>query len=827
VIREATELAKLGKLGPSLALLSTALAEDPSDPELLYARGLTLLDWGRPRESLEDLRAAEARGFSGVGLHINLAQVCHVVGFAEEAERRLREAIALDGSVVAAHRGLGVVLQAAKRFDEAAQSYERACELEPSRLDCLYDLASCRLDQGDGPRAEALARKALAIDGEHQAKFLALLGVALALLGRYEAAMEAFEHAEQAEACAGGAAEIFIMHAFQLLAFGRVSEALALYARYLPSSVDPGAHANCGLALLTGGLLRKGWPLYEFRWSNERLSSTRPRFAAPEWDGQDLKGKTLLLWAEQGVGDTVQFARFAQLLKGKGASVVLHAPKRLSELAKRFRDIDRVVSSVGEVSAGVDYYIPTLSLPGVLGIDDASLVADVPYLTVDPEKRESWRKRMAPDARLKVGLVWAGNPSHERDRYRSMALSQLDSLFGVEGVQFYSLQKERRIGDVAHLPDGVELVDLAPGLEDFCDTAAAIGALDLLITVDTAVAHIAGALAKPVWVMLPAGADFRWLTERNDSPWYPTMRLFRQRRLGEWESVTESIRGALLDAVSARGACDLPRALLPSAGPRGDSMLAAAAQLIRLEKLCRICSTRYGMIQYHEQHELLARSLRSYGEWLQPQLDLLGKLLRPGATVVEVHSGIGVHTLGLAALIGPDGYLLAYEADPRRRRMLSENVRVNASKNVCTVMQRILIGEEGRSANDVLSDAGVVDEASSISDTIDDLLLKRLDLLKLNEGADARQILAGAADTLWRLRPFVFIGLDDDADLTALAEHVKSFSYRVWRVRVPYFVPENFKRCEVDLTAGAVQPALLAVPEETQPHAELDRFEEI
>ncbi|HEX7272216.1 MAG TPA: tetratricopeptide repeat protein, partial [Casimicrobiaceae bacterium] len=261
--------AKSGRFAESYAILTHRLEQGPPASGLLYERGLTLFDWGRLREALADFRAAEARGLSSFGLHLNLGYACHLLGYAGEAERHIRRAIALDEGAPVAHLGLGALLQAAKRLDEAIQSFERAYELDPNRWDCLASIASCRIEEKNGPAAEALLRRMISFGAGNQAKHWAMLGVALSLQDRIDEATSAFEQALAQEARDGLAAEAFVMYGVYLIGIGRIKEALDLYARYLPAHPHPRAQTHHAWALLTAGRLREGWAQYEFRWCEE------------------------------------------------------------------------------------------------------------------------------------------------------------------------------------------------------------------------------------------------------------------------------------------------------------------------------------------------------------------------------------------------------------------------------------------------------------------------------------------------------------------------------------------------------------------------------
>jgi FkbM family methyltransferase len=813
---EASTLAKAGQPGHALRLVTDKLASQPRDAELLFARGLVLAEWGRLREALDSFGAAEAQGLSHFGLRLNLAQTCHMLGLAGRAEENIRAAVALEPLSAAAHLGLGAILQARKRLADAISSYEQAHALEPDRADCLVYIAACRLDEKDAHSGELAARKAIALD-EELAMAWGVLGTALAHQDDCPGAMAAFERAEAIEARTEQTSETFVVHGFHLLGFGMLDEALDLYARYLPSSPHPVAHAHYGWTLLTAGRLREGWIAYEFRWWEENLLATRRHLGRPQWNGQDLRGKTLVLWPEQGVGDTVQFVRYATVLKARGASVVLLARDNLKSMSKYFAGVDRVVSDPSQLKEGFDYHIPTMSVPSVLGTSLNSIPAEVPYLSTDPVRAERWRQRLASDQRLKVGLVWAGNPRHERDRFRSMSLSALDRVLAIENIGIYSLQKERSSRDVETLSRrGV--VDLATEITDFCETAAAIQAMDLVVTVDTAVAHVAGALGKPVWILLPAAGDFRWLKGREDSPWYPTMRLFTQKRLGAWDEVVERLALALRDAVSARERGALREALLPPSGPAdiGGTPEAELPKNSIMSRLTRVTQTRHGFIQYAQQPEAPARSLECYGEWLQSQLDLIHRLVGPGSVVVEAGAGIGLSALSLARHLGPKGHLIAYENDANLRRILRQNLQMNRLSGLVTVMPRGLGSpamSNGTPREGIVERSHDADNAASC-DALDDLLLPRLDLLKIGADAEAKAILSGAQETIWRLRPRLFIGASTALLVGELAEQVKAFGYRCWDVRSPLYNPSNFNCRLENVFSDLTSSALAAVPEE-------------
>jgi hypothetical protein len=268
----------------------------------------------------------------------------------------------------------------------------------------------------------------------------------------------------------------------------------------------------------------------------------RAHLEAPKWDGSDLNGRRILLYGEQGLGDSIQFARYIPMVAQRGGRIVLACQPELVDLLKQIQPLEECVPN-DRVPPPHDVYCALLSLPAVLGTRPETIPASVPYLTPDPVKTEFWRKRLEGETRRKIGLAWAGRPIHPNDRNRSMSLSQLAGLADVPDAAFYSLQKREGSEQAAHAP--MPLTDWTSELHDFTDTAALMANLDLIISVDTSVVHLAGALGRPVWVLLPFIPDWRWMFDRTDSVWYPTMRLFRQPALGDWKTPI----GKLLEAL--------------------------------------------------------------------------------------------------------------------------------------------------------------------------------------------------------------------------------------------------------------------------------------
>jgi FkbM family methyltransferase len=482
-------------------------------------------------------------------------------------------------------------------------------------------------------------------------------------------------------------------------------------------------------------------------------------------------------------------------------------------LARCFPGIDRILKS-DEPYPEFDFYVHLMSLPRVFGTELASVPAAIPYLRAESARRARWADRLGAASAFRVGLFWAGDANHLRDRHRSVALSALAPLAEVEGAQFYSLQVGGAALQLANPPAGMRITDLGSELEDFADTAAVIDQMDLVISVDTSVAHLAGALGKPVWMLVGLPAEWRWMTEREDTPWYPTMRLFRQRRHGDWSEVIARVRDALRARVRSRppqeGSPSInrldaaPTPLVP-APEEGYSFAGRSAP----------AETAMGIVQYFPDQPIVGDSIGWYGEYLRAQTDLLASLMKPGNVVMEVGAGIGAHVLALAPTIGRTGHFFVYEPRPLFQQVLRQNLGANGIGNV-TVMKRSLRGQESRAADEdevpLSHDSG---DPAIATETVDELRLDALHWLKINEETDALQVLTGASETLWRLRPKLFVAVPDEG-VRDVETRLRDHGYQCWKVTTAYFNPKNFNRRDADIFPGRATIAVVAIPEEIE-----------
>jgi tetratricopeptide (TPR) repeat protein len=474
-----------------------------------------------------------------------LARVRHARGDPDAAVDFLRKAIGFDPKHAPAHNDLGILLQSQGRLEDAEACYRRAINLNDKFAEAMSNLGAVLATRGRLDDATAWYGHAIAADSQ-LAPAHNNLGAALARLDRFD---EAEVLHRRAIALKPDFADAHYNLGVALQDQGKFEDALASYASAVelkPDLVD--AHWNRAYLLLTLGRYAEGWREHEWRW---RRKEQPPRsYPQPLWRGEPLDGRTILLHAEQGMGDALQFMRYVPLVAGRGGRVVLQVPAPLLRLAKASLGDHAEILADGDVLPAFDLHSPLLSLPLAFGTTLETIPADVPYVTVDPAAAARWRERLGDGKGLKVGLVWAGNPQHKNDRNRSIALDRLKPLFGAAGVRWFSLQVGERKADLTRLPAGT-ITDLSDGLSDFAETAAAISGLDLVIAVDTAAVHLAGALAKPVWVLLPFVPDWRWLVGREDSPYYPTARLFRAPARGDWDSVALRVRRALDERTGA------------------------------------------------------------------------------------------------------------------------------------------------------------------------------------------------------------------------------------------------------------------------------------
>ena len=531
-------------MAEAVRLYQAVLAQDPCHVESLRLLGVIAGEAGDVDRAIALLRRALEHAPDHPASLLNLGAALRQRGHESEAEACFRRALAVRPVLVEAHLALAALLQAQEgREADVAACYRAALALQPDRAEAHLNFGVFLLGAGRFPEAAAHCQRAATLK-PHWAVAHNGLGAAQLGLRQLDAAQASLIQAlrlnpdfPEAHNNLGTVAQ----------ALGHPQEAAGHYRAAL--ALRPGyalAHENLGMTLLSLGEYAEGFRHYEWR---QRAASVP---LCPPWDGGDPVGQTVLLVAEQGLGDTLQFIRYARLLRQRGARVIVACQPELVRLLGLVPEIDQVVA-LGDSWPVADGWATLLSVPALVGTTLETVPADVPYLTAVPQEVAAWTARLAGCKGVKVGLVWAGNPypqlakGRAMDQRRSMALAQFAPLATVPGITLISLQKGPAADEAQSLAmqSSWSLFDPMADVADFADTAALVAAVDLVIGVDTAVIHLAGALAKPVWVLSRFDACWRWLAGRNTSPWYPTLTLFRQRVPGDWASVVEEVRACL------------------------------------------------------------------------------------------------------------------------------------------------------------------------------------------------------------------------------------------------------------------------------------------
>jgi tetratricopeptide (TPR) repeat protein len=530
----------LGRLDEAIAACRRAISLEPGLAEAHCNLGGMLKDHAKLDEAVASCDQAIRVKPDYAQAFYNRGVALQELGRFDDALASYDKALALNVDYAEAFYNRGVLLQALNRFDDALASYDKALALKLDYAEAFYNrgVALQALNRLD----DALASydKALALKVDYAEAFNNR-GNVLQKLKRFEEALASYDRALAVKV---DYAEAFNNRGVALQEQKRLDEALTSYDQAIALKPDyADAHWNFSLLRLLMGDFERGWAESEWRWKNASLGLSERTFSQPLWLGAEaIDGKTLLLHHEQGLGDAIQFCRYVPLVAARGARVVLEVDRPLRQLMSGLAGVSHCLCK-GEALPNFDMHCPLLSLPLAFGTLLETIPSTTPYLSV-PALVQDWEAKLGPKDRLRVGLVWSGNPRHRDDIKRSIELNALSSLFDVAAT-FVSLQKELREGDAALLRERSDIISLGQSFENFADTAALISCLDLVISVDTSVAHLAGALGRPVWILLPFVPDWRWLLDRDDSPWYPTARLFRQTNTCDWHSMVDHVRTAL------------------------------------------------------------------------------------------------------------------------------------------------------------------------------------------------------------------------------------------------------------------------------------------
>lgn len=545
-----------GKVDLAESACRDRLAIAPEDLDALQLVGALLATRQEQREAIAYLRKAVeiAPEHKGAGATLrslieqySRSQLAIAAGYRNE--ERLDDAEAVCDAVLEIDRTCfdalflaGTIAAQKKDFPRSLDLLQRAIDMQPAHVETNINKGKVLLELGRYQTALESLDLAVA-DGGDRLDVHLCRGMALASLGQYESALASYD---AAIAIAPDRAQTHADRGRMLAALARFDAALESYDHALAlAPEDTQIRVNKALALLTVGDLAKGWPLLEWRWKTDALAPRLRRFTQPRWLGaESLQGKTMLLHSEQGFGDTIQFCRFASEVAKRGANVLLEVPAPLVDL---LHDIEGVGALLpwGSRLPDFDFHCPLLSLPLALAIDLSTIPAPPAYLHAKPIEVTAWALKLGVRTMPRVGIAWSGNPMHGNDRDRSIRLATLLQYLPA-GFEYVSLQKEVRAGDLEALGNAKRLRHFGDALDDFGATAALCSLMDLVISVDSSVAHLAGAIGKPTWILLPFSPDWRWLLDRRDSPWYPSVALYRQDLPGDWHSVLERVRDDLL-----------------------------------------------------------------------------------------------------------------------------------------------------------------------------------------------------------------------------------------------------------------------------------------
>jgi tetratricopeptide (TPR) repeat protein len=574
-MKEALHYHRAGELARADEIYSAILSKEPNHPDALHLSGLIAHQSGRQDRAIELIQKAVFIAPRESVFFLNLGNALAAQSRLEEAIECYYHALHLSPTSAKVYYNLGNALREQRKLGNAIFCYEKSLRLSPDFYEAYANLIAVWLAKCEFEKAIKLCRKALEVKPDDP-DILNQMGIACKGAGKSN---EAASYYEKAIRLNRDAPAYYFNLGNVLHEQGRLEKAAENYRKALELAPHyASAHDNLGKTYRDMGMLEKaascyerslhinpdnaetqfdmatlhllrgdfarGWSGYEWRFKRKNWKSVYPiRLGIKRWNGAPFSGKRLLVHSEQGFGDSLQFARYLPMVKALGGEVVFETVSPLMRLFQTLEGVDSLIEGPAvETPTACDLYVPLLSLPGVFKTRMDTIPSQVPYLFADPEKTRSWRERLLEKKMPRIGLVWAGKTT---DRRRSCPLGALVPLLDIPGVEFIGLQKGEAIKEMGSLPSQSAFLNIGDAFNDFSDTAAAIENLDLVISIDTAVAHLAGAMGKPVRVLLLMSPDWRWLMDRIDSPWYPTMRLFRQLKPGDWDEPVNQLAHAL------------------------------------------------------------------------------------------------------------------------------------------------------------------------------------------------------------------------------------------------------------------------------------------
>jgi FkbM family methyltransferase len=696
----------------------------------------------------------------------------HQKGDLKQAEAAYAEVLRQNPRNANAWCYVGILKYDQHKYDEAVPAYENAIRLSPAMPEAYNNL-----------------------------------GNALRMQGRVEESLRAYDQAIMLRPVYPNA---YMNKGAAYTWDGRVEQAVECFEKSIDQDEENSdAHKNLGVALLLLGEYERGGEEYEWRRKAENLID-EDSFTCPEWDGSDPKGKHILLQTEQGLGDCLQFIRYATVLKERGAKVSARVSKALLPLLQRFDGLEQLTSK-SDPPPECDAWVPMLSVPfrqGEFQLEDVP--SEESYLTADPELIEQWKERLDAFPGMKISVAWQGNPNNATDEMRSFPLESFAPLDRIHGVTLINLQKGRGEAQIAQCGNQLTLIQLGDDLDEehgaFMDTAAVMKNLDLVITADTATGHLAAALGVPVWIVLPCIPDWRWTREGDTTPWYPSARLFRQTKSGEWGDVFQNIANTLVDEF------DVLRWKRPEEHQRLESGVS------------RVTRARYGLMTYLRKDIYIGRSIDLYGEFSEGEVDLFRQLLKPGQTVIEAGSNIGVHTVPLAQIVGLKGAVYAFEPQRVVYQALCANLAQNGIYNVMASLSALgSHGKEGRTV--VIPDLnyGAENNFGGLSvqtsgqgqrvplATIDSLNIGSCALIKADVEGMELDVLRGGQETIAKHHPILYVENDRDEGSQPLLQFIADQGYTAYWHFPPLYAPSNYFMNQENVFPGLVSANLLCV----------------
>ena len=737
-----------GRLDEAKAVYEQLLSVTPTDYEVINLLGVLASQQGDHIKGEELIRRAVESQPTNPLYIANLGNVLAMREQFEAAKVQFEHSIELDPHQAATYHNLGRTLQRLTRFHEAIQALEKASELQPRSAEILYDLALTFIRAGQLKEAIQPLQSAVEADPLHSRSVAELSGV-LGSLGRFD---ESLRLLDKAIAMRPTDYVLRRNRGLVLSYLCRYEDCRVEYEAALAMKPDDSiSKVAMGILNLRDGNFEAGWRLYEERFNG--IVKNQALVKSKRWQGESLTEKTICLVHEQGWGDTIQFIRFASVLKRRyGCTVWVSCPSQLHPLLSCIKDVDRWFVNGVDVVPDCDFFVPLMSIPGLLG-GSPEIFESESYIRPDAERLRYWQKSIkATKDQLTVGLFWQGNPRHPDDSRRSIPFFELLPLSQYRNIRWVCLQKGFGVEQVEFLDPWFkfERFDIAFDEQGgaFEDTAAILSNLDLLVTCDSAVAHVAGALGVKTWMPVAADADWRWLREVQSSPWYPELQLFRQKDAGDWSSVIRAVGAEL---------CQQDLKLVRKSAADYKIIGSSRAKLI---------AARYGVFSLPVDSHPVVHSLQTFGEAAESELRVIRQLIARGSTVIEIGSLVGHHTIPISRHVGETGRVIVLEPRSLFRKHLDFNLQMNSCVNVTEV----------RTPEQSLCDGAVFwSDARSVY-RIEQCSLLKVDAVLLGSHISLRQL-----EPLLEFHPVLYLHGINGEGSGERSELLRSWGYTVYQ----------------------------------------------